>query len=305
MNALNSASVQAFAVRRKDRDEADNELARRIAARATHEIDRADWRRARLKQSGQLDPWQYFQRGCALRGEYGLESNRRAQDMFKRALDLDPAFAPAMAALARSYHDDWPLYHIAEGSISRCVETARRAIDLVDLDSMAHVALSAGACRSHDHRLAVDEGQEAIRLNPTNAVAHIVAGNALAFAGNPTAGVARIKKGLALTSPHDSAKSHRMHMFARSHLNARNHVAAVKWAERSIHQRPNSAFTHFVHASALAHLRRWTEAEAAIELSLAADPGIVEWEFNQSAGKYANPADQDHVLDGVRQLGFG
>ena len=96
-----------------------------------------------------------------------------------------------------------------------------------------------------------------------------------------------------------------MQMVARSHLTARDHGAAVKWAESSIHLRPNWAFSHFVRASALAQLRRWTDAEASIERGLAVDPGCVDWEFNQPAARYANPADHHHILDGVRQLGFG
>jgi Tfp pilus assembly protein PilF len=94
-------------------------------------------------------------------------------------------------------------------------------------------------------------------------------------------------------------------MVARSYLTARDHGAAVKWAEKSIRQRPNWAFSHFVRASALAQLRRWTEAEAAIQRCLTLDSGCVDWEFNQSAARYANPADHHHILDGVRQLGFG
>jgi hypothetical protein len=35
------------------------------------------------------------------------------------------------------------------------------------------------------------------------------------------------------------------------------------------------------------------------------DPGIVDWEFNPTDMSYANPADHNHILDGVRQLRFG
>ena len=148
----------------------------------------------RLAHTGRLGPWEYFQRGRALHALQAWESHQQAKAMFKRALDLDPAFTPAMAALARAYHDDYTIFHLAGDSIPRCVETARRAIELDDLDSMAHLALSLGACRSHDHRLAVEEGHKAIRLNPSSALAHVASGNALSFAGKPTAGAARIKK---------------------------------------------------------------------------------------------------------------
>jgi TolB-like protein/Tfp pilus assembly protein PilF len=294
-----------FAVRGSPNGEEDTALARRITAHATHEIERAEALRTRIANSGRLGPWEYFQRGRALHGSHLWESHQQAKAMFKRALDLDPAFTPAMAALARAYHDDYTNFHLAGDSIPRCVETARRAIELDDLDSMAHLALSLGACRSHDHRLAVDEGHKAIRLNPSSAHAHVASGNALSIAGKPTAGAARIKKGLALMSPYDSCGSFCAQMVARSYLTARDHGAAVKWAEKSIRQRPNWAFSHFVRASALAQLRRWTEAEAAIEQCLAVDSGCVNWEFSQSAARYANPADHHHILDGVRQLGFG
>jgi adenylate cyclase len=250
-----------------------------------------------------LEPWQYYQRGWALRNEWDPESHRQAQEMFKRALDLDPAFTPAMAALARTYHDDHTFFHIAEDSIARCMQEARRAIELDNLDSMAHAALSMGALRSRDYHLAVDEGHKAIRLNPGNAFAHIVSGNALSFAGKSMLGVVRISKALALTSPYDPGNSFTMLMVARSHLVAGNHAATLKWTEKSIRLRHDWAFSHFARASALAHLRRWSAAEDAIERCLAIDPGCVDWMFSQTP--FADPADHNRILDGVRQLGFG
>ena len=93
-------------------------------------------------------------------------------------------------------------------------------------------------------------------------------------------------------------------MVARSYLTARNHNAAVQWAEKSIRLRHNWGFSHFIHASALAQLRRWPEAEAAIEECLTIDPSCVDWEYRQSPTRYTNPADHYHILDGIRQLGF-
>lgn len=280
-------------------------LARRIVARIGCEIDRLDARRVGLERSGRLELWELFQTGCALYDEVGWEPAQQAKEMFQRALHLDPGFSPAMAALARAYHDDFTVHHIDQHSIQRCVEAARHAVEMNNHDSTAHMALSLGACRSHEHRLAVEEGVAAIRLNPSNALAHVVLGNALAFAGKPLLGAARIREGIALGNPDDPFRSFYTQMVARCYLTAGDYHSALRWADKSIRQRADWAFSHFVRASALANLGRFKDAEAAIDRCLANDPECVAREFGGPSARYAKPADLKQVLDGVRQIGIG
>jgi DNA-binding SARP family transcriptional activator len=280
------------------------ELVQRVSAHAVHEIDQAEWRRTLLESSGLLLPGQYFQRGIALSTKLGHESNRQSQKMFRRALEVDPTYTPAMAALAQAYHEEHMCYHATEDTLKLSVETARRAVESDTLDAMAHVAMSVGAHRQQNHRLAIEEGLEAVRLNPSNAKGHVALGDALSTGGKPLAAVASVKQGLALTK-FDYPKSYQAMVIARAHLVARNYGAAVKWAEKSTSLGLNIWYAHFVRASALSHLQRWSEGEAAIAQSLAADPRTLDHEFNQPVSNFTNPDDSQHILDGVRQLGFG
>jgi DNA-binding SARP family transcriptional activator len=290
---------------RTSNKDTEAELVLRMGARTAHEIDQAEWRRTLLDASGLLLPWQYFQRGCALSAKIGLEANRQSQQMFRRALEIDPTFTPATAALAQAYHQEHECYHGSEDTLERCLETARFAVESDSLDATAHVAMSLGALRKQNHRVAIEEGLEAVRLNPSNAKGHVVLGNALSIGGEPLASVARVKQGLAQTKSDDHYKSYQAMVIARSYLVARNHGAAVKWAEKSTSLGLNIWYTHFVRASALSHLQRWSEGEAAIAQSLAVDPQTVDHEFNHPASNFTKPADYHHILDGVRQLGFG
>ena len=95
------------------------------------------------KPATNLAAWDYYLRGMAHLYEFSLAGNARARKMFGGALDLDPGYARAHVGLAYAHHRDIMLGASSDLSfaIDACFAAARRAVELDDGDSMAHMLL--------------------------------------------------------------------------------------------------------------------------------------------------------------------
>jgi adenylate cyclase len=221
--------------------------------------------------------------------------------MFARATKLDPSYSKPFIGLAYSHQLDILAEYTEsrEHSIDKLFEAARQAIALDDMDSMAHTMLGL-ACRwARKHDMAIAEVEKAVELNPSNAFALFHLGNVLDFGGNPDEGIKAIKKGFQLNS-RDPRIHYFMSVLARAHLNARRYEDAVEWARKAIHHLPDHARAHAIVAIGLAHLGRLAEARVALdECERVGGPGFAKrWALLR---QYRNPADNEHILEGLRK----
>ena len=62
------------------------------------------------------------------------------------------------------------------------------------------------------------------------------------------------------------------------------------------------AYSYFVLASALGHLGHAEEAHTALEKCLRTQPDYIQ--VHGQIHRYRNPADREHILDGLRKAGL-
>ncbi len=293
---------------RFDRDLEDifalqDEITQRIVATVEPELGRAEQQRSAVKKPTNLDAWDCFQRGMWLLYKFTKEGNAQAREVFERALELDATYCQALTGLAYSHQLDI-LFEYTDSraeSIAQLLEAARRAVALDDTDSFAHVLLAFAFRWSGQHDLAVAEAERAVELNPSNAMAQGTLGNVLDLAGRPEEGIPKIEQALQL-NPRDIHNHFFMTILARAHLNARHYETAVEWARKAIQRRSDHARAHLVLAISLGHLGRQAEARAALDECKRLQPGYAEkWIHWQ---EYRNPADNEHLLDGLRKAGL-
>jgi adenylate cyclase len=278
-----------------------DEVTQRIVAIVEPELERVERKRSAAKKPTDLDAWDNYQRGMALLYQYTKEDNRQARKMFARATKLDPSYSQPFIGLAYSHQLDILMEYTEsrEHSIDKLFEAARQAIALDDKDSMAHMMLCF-ACRwARKHDMAIAEAEKAVELNPSNAFALFHLGNVLDLGGNPDEGINNIKKGFQLNS-RGPRIHYLMSLLARAHLNARRYEDAVEWARKAIHHRDH-ARAHAILAIGLAHLGQLAEARVALDECERVGPGFAKrWALLR---QYRNPADNEHILEGLRMAG--
>ena len=94
-----------------------------------------------------------FSRGRHLYGEWGKgrshEDILHAREMFERAIEIDERCGAAFAGIAATYltefERDW--FDTPEVAGEKSIALARKAVELDDSDSVAHLALAAARWR--------------------------------------------------------------------------------------------------------------------------------------------------------------
>ncbi len=285
-----------------DRDVEDlfalqDEIAQRIAAVVSPELEKAEGRRIRTASPANFGAWEMVQRGVALLQEFTPEGNAAARDMFEQAIRLDPAYTKAYTGLAYSYHRDifWDFAGNRDEWIRRFLEAATQAVRLDDTDSSAQLVLGYANIWARRFDLAEAELRRAVELHPGNAFAHVALGEAIDLSGRPIEAHLHIHKGIDL-----NRRDPRVHTFvgalARVHLNARDYEQAVGAARDALETRPDYPHANAYLLSALGHLGLKDEARIAWERCPTVLPGF--------ATAYRDPADVAHYLDGLEKAGI-
>jgi adenylate cyclase len=182
------------------------------------------------------------------------------------------------------------------------IERAKRAIALDDGDSLAHHTLAVALLYFSDmHDLSIAEARRAVELNPNFSQAHVPLGNALSFIGKPDQGIPHLEEALRLNP--DDVRGHIYDTYlGEARLNNRDYERAATSARKGFERKSDYAYSYFILASALGHLGRIEEAGAALAECLRIQPEYVE--IHGRLHRYRNPADREHILDGLRKTGW-
>ena len=252
-----------------------------------------------VSDAGQpIDAWGYYRRGMRLANRLTKADNAEARNMFERAIGLDPAHVRAFAGLAHAHAMDHTYAFVPDRALARarCIEAARRAIELDPLESIARCALAHPLRHERKFDLAIMELERAVNLNPNNGRILMDLGHTLDIVGRPSEGLDLMRKGRALGSDYLGC----LGKLARAALNARDYEAAVDLAHEAIRHGPLFPQSYLHLASALGHLGRRSEARAALRACGEASPGFAEI-YSPS---YAQDSDQDHYCEGLVTAGW-
>jgi TolB-like protein/Tfp pilus assembly protein PilF len=109
------------------------------------------------------------------------EDNERAIELFRRALELDPKFAPAYAALANCYIERNIRYGEASFWLDSAIDVSERAIAIDPSQVRAHIALARAFTLKALPEQARDAVDKALQLAPNDAEVNFRAASQLAY----------------------------------------------------------------------------------------------------------------------------
>jgi tetratricopeptide (TPR) repeat protein len=144
--------------------------------------------------------------------------------------------------------------------------------------------------------------EEAIKLNPSFAAAHVLLGQMYLYAGRREEAIERAEKGIRL-SPSDPRLFIWLVALAGAHYQMRHYAKAVEAGRRSWSLNRNWPHGLRYVVAGFAQLNRIAEAQAALAELKLMDANL---EFTASVLRrnWPDPADVDHLLDGLRKAGF-
>lgn len=174
-----------------------DELADAISSRVLPNVQEAEKRRARRKPTENLDAYDLFQRARSEKHKLTVDSERRAVELLRRAIAIDPNFAEAHALLG------WVsalerLFGGTGASYEEALASVQRSLELHPQLSIGYQALTQVLTFMKRYDEAAQAGLRAIEINPNDAENHIFYSRAASTAGFYKPAVAAAERAIAL-----------------------------------------------------------------------------------------------------------
>jgi tetratricopeptide (TPR) repeat protein len=230
--------------------------------------------------------------------------NIEAQHYFRGALALEPQYPQATAALSISlssagmtgWADD------VDARFEQAYDLGQQAVALDPRYPNAHFALGLACMWTGRSERAVAAFEVAIKLNPSFAAAHVLLAQMYLYAGRRGEAIKGAEKGIRL-SPSDPRLFIWLPALAGAHYQMRHYEEAVEAGRRSWSLNRNWPHGLRYVVAGLAQLGRIEEAQAALAELKLMDPNL-EFSASMLRRTWPNPADVDHLLDGLRKAGM-
>jgi adenylate cyclase len=288
----------------RDIFEIQDEITEAIAGSMGFALLESEAKRAIHKEPQNLDARDFRMRGNWHMLKSTKEDNRKAQALFRQAIELDPEYAEAFSDLAFSHYFDnlrqWT--DSPARSLTEQLEAAENCLRLDNTHPWGHWALAWVHSLSGQRDQAIAAAELAVEFLPSFAEGHQALGLFLIMTGRYDEGIAHQEKAIRL-APKTILTSYCMHCISLGHFGAGRYEKSVEWEQRALQRTPDYWISLGTLTSSYAHLGRMEEARSTLEKMLRANPDYSEDGFRMIFAI----ADADYVerwLGGIRKAGW-
>jgi len=287
------ALVDVFALQ----DEITAQIVSALAIRVTQ----IEQRRVLAKPTGNLEAYDYVLRARPALQSPTRANNAEARALLRRAIELDPNYAAAYAALAETYHVAMSMGWAESPSayLSRAEELAIKALSLDLSEVRARVVLGRIHIFHKRYKEAEAEIERAIAINPNDARSLAGRGNVLLWLGRTDAAIDALERAQRIDPDLNAIDRFALSL---AYYLKRRYDAAIAQAELNLRGTASANFTRIVLAAAYAQQNRPDDAARVVTDIRRTDPTFDPQEFGT---KFLNPVDLEHLRDGLRKAGLG
>lgn len=243
----------------KDIFSVQDDITRRIAGTLASRLTNLELAKAATKPPSSLETYDIVLRGRDLSARVNRSANSQARALFKRAIELDPGYAPAYIGLGRvelnGVIQGWTAD--PEAALQRAETLGQKAIAIDSTSAGAHALLGSTYIRYADYDRALDEMRRAVELNNSDPDAYAGLATALLWAGDVDASVKDFetagKLGLTFTVNESFT-------LGIAYLLADRNADAIRTLERSLERTKTDAYANAILAAAYAQAGRQADA---------------------------------------------
>jgi TolB-like protein len=236
--------------------------------------------------------------GRELLQKYTSEGNAAAQVHFKRALEHDPDYAPACAAMARARNYDWQFEwgETSDDGLTEAVDWAQRAVSLDRSSPRAHAELGFSLLFSKKLDRSIEEFRTALDLNPNDSDIMAEMADALTYSGQADEAETLLEKAIRLNPYHPDTY---LWYMGDAYFVLRQYRDAIEAMERMT----NPSIGCRLLAACYAHLDEIEHASTHAQQVLKMQPefSVNDWVKKQPE---INPKDTEHLAEGLLKAGL-
>lgn len=277
-----------------------DKITTQIAGALAVHVTQSEQRRAFTKPTASLEAYDYVLRARPALQRPDRGSIVETRTLLKRAIQLDPTFASAYAALAQTYHIDvsWGWAQSPTAVLGRSEALVSKALQLRDDGVLAHVVLGRIHLFHQQFEQAKAEMERAVEINPSDADGLAGRGNIQMWLGQTDAAIVSLEMAQRI----DPALNviDRFALSMAYYLKGR-YGEAGRQAEINLRNSASSSFSYVVLAAALAQQGRSDDAARVVATLRVIDP---VFDPNDFGSKFRSPADRASLRDGLRKAGW-
>ena len=284
-----------------------DQVARKIVAVLAVQLTAGEEMQVARKETEVPDAYDAFLQGWQHYLRQNPDNFRKAISNFETAIDLDPQYARAYAALAATYWEVWKrFWHIKVGlrylhdPRFRAEEFIEKA--LLNPTPLAHQVAAGMLSQQGRHEEAIAEAERAISLDPNDADGYIALASAFSLAGKPEEARQLVQRATRL-NPH--YPPFYLYELGIAEFGTKRFAEAAETLERASALNPEDRWSLRLLLATYGHLGR--KEEAAVLLKKAGqswrgfDPltvrGVAFWY------PFKEPADAERLAEGLRRAG--
>jgi adenylate cyclase len=253
-----------------------------------------------------LEAWSYVVEGVIHFESFTKDDNAKAQELFERAVKVDPKYSYAWAMLGWTHWIDATFGYSESSSESfkKAVEIARKAMELDDKQPDVHALMGCIYLFQRQYDNAIVEGERAIALAPNVACNKAILAQTMLFAGRFEEAITLLKRAMRL-NPH--YPSWYLHFLAVAYSMIGDHEKAIALNEELLNLRRSVRGNIITPLLGLAadtiFLGREDEARAYVKEILEVEPNFSLEQF-QNVNFFKDPLHLKRTSEALRKAGI-
>jgi len=284
----------------KDIFTVQDEIVNTIVGKFAAEIDAAERKRVMLKKTESLEAYDYQLRGMEYFRHRTRSDNRKARQMFEKAIEFDPDFAYAYVGLGRTYQSQvsYGWTEFPSQALNKAEDLALKTIELENSISDAYALLGLVYTFRGQYDLAINQLGRAIELNPNDANSLRNVGQVMLWSGKIDEAIHSLETAFRF-DPNQVPGSY-MFLGIGYYLKGQ-YDKAINVLEEGVSRKKDWAGNHIILAATYAQAGRSNEAEREAQKVLRLEPFF---EIDGYGTVFRNQEDRDKIVEGLRKAGL-
>ncbi|MEE8567876.1 MAG: tetratricopeptide repeat protein, partial [Anaerolineales bacterium] len=291
-----------------------DEVTRNIVTVLAVQLTTGDKERAARRKTENTEAYDAFLKGWEHYLRQRPDDFRTAISYFEKAVDKDPQYSRAYAALAATYWEVWKRFWHQHLGISRGSHEPRFRAEqflakaMQNPTPLAHQVASAMLLHTQQHEDAIAEAQRAITVDPNDADGYVALANALSLAGQPDKALGWVERAMRL-NPH--YPPYYLYQLGLAQFGMEQLEKAARTLETATTLNPEDRWSYRLLLATYGMLGRTEDAKAALEAIEGRDErGWVSYHDPLSIRSSAywlpfkNSEDAQRLAQGLRQAGI-
>ena len=290
-----------------------DKVTRSIVTVLAIQLTAGDEERVARKWTQNAQAYDVFLRGWEHYLRQTPDDFREAIFYFEKAVDLDPQYTRAYAALAASYWEAWKRFWHESLNLSRASHEPRFRAEqflskaMQNPTPLAHQVACDMLLNSQQHESAIAEAQRAIALDPNDADSYVALAGAMSLAGQAEEALNWVERAMRL-NPH--YPPFYLYQIGLAQFGMRQFEKAAEALEKAVALNPDDRWSYRLLLATYGLLGRSEDAAKALQAIEARD-NRGRWNtfdpltISTSAFwlPFRNPADAERLAEGLRNAG--